>query len=418
MSDNARLCRENGITYFPYVEPEPRDALGLLASLAAQASLVVTDDYPCFFLPKMLASAAKKLPVALEAVDSNGLLPLRVASQVFSRAFDFRRFLQKNLPAHFSDLPAADPVSNSNLFAGAVLPRTVLSRWPAATATLLEGAADFLEKLPIDHRVSPTAVRGGHASAAKELKNFIVNKLAHYDENRNEPELDATSNLSPYLHFGHISTHEIFQQITRHEQWNPAKVALRSAGSSQGWWNLSPSAEAFLDQIVTWRELGFNFTAQREDYARYESLPDWVQKTLKEHGNDQRPYTYSLKQFESAETHDPLWNAAQSQLVCEGKIHNYLRMLWGKKILEWSRSPQEAAKIMVHLNDKYALDGRDPNSYSGIFWVLGRYDRPWGPQRPIFGLIRYMSSENTARKYSVKNYIQKYSMATQCKLTL
>jgi deoxyribodipyrimidine photo-lyase len=130
---------------------------------------------------------------------------------------------------------------------------------------------------------------------------------------------------------------------------------------------------------------------------------------LKAHTKDEREYVYTLGQFERAKTHDALWNAAQMQLVREGKIHNYLRMLWGKKILEWSQTPQEAAKIMMHLNNKYALDGRDPNSYSGIFWVLGRYDRAWGPERPVFGTIRYMSSENTARKVSVKGYIGKYS---------
>jgi deoxyribodipyrimidine photo-lyase len=416
MAENPRHCQENSITYFPYVEPAPHAARGLLESLAAQACLVVTDDYPSFFLPRMLAAASKKLSVLLEAVDSNGLLPLRAAEQVFSRAFDFRRFLQKNLPAHFSDLPAADPVSNSGLLAGAHLSKTILFRWPATPAALLEGSAGSLEKLSIDHSVRATAVCGGHASATQELKNFVAKKLDHYDENRNQPELEATRNLSPYLHFGHISAHEIFLEITKREKWNPAKVALRSSGSREGWWNMSKPAEAFFDQLITWRELGFNFSSHREDYAQFESLPGWVQKTLKSHLKDQREHTYTLKQFESAQTHDPLWNAAQTQLAREGKIHNYLRMLWGKKILEWTRSPKDAASIMIRLNDKYSLDGRDPNSYSGIFWVLGRYDRPWGPERPVFGLVRYMSCENTARKYSVKDYIRKYSAGAQSPL--
>jgi deoxyribodipyrimidine photo-lyase len=163
-----------------------------------------------------------------------------------------------------------------------------------------------------------------------------------------------------------------------------------------------------LDQLITWRELGLNMCARREDYDRYESLPLWAQKTLSDHAHDRRPYKYTAEQFESGKTHDPLWNAAQMQLVREGRLHNYLRMLWGKKILEWSGSPPEALRIMIELNNKYGLDGRDPNSYSGIFWVLGRYDRPWGPERPIFGKIRYLSSENTARKIRVKNFIKKY----------
>jgi len=134
------------------------------------------------------------------------------------------------------------------------------------------------------------------------------------------------------------------------------------------------------------------------DYDKYASLPDWARATLAKHASDPRPHVYSVEKFESAGTHDELWNAAQRQLIEHGEIPNRLRMLWGKKILEWSRTPEEALEIAIHLNNKYALDGRDPNSYTGIFWVFGRYDRPWGPERPIFGLVRYMSSENTARK--------------------
>jgi deoxyribodipyrimidine photo-lyase len=147
---------------------------------------------------------------------------------------------------------------------------------------------------------------------------------------------------------------------------------------------------------------------QRDDYDQYDSLPDWAQKTLKEHAGDSRPFVYSLEEFATAATHDPLWNAAQVQLARQGRIHNYLRMLWGKKILHWSESPRAALQIMIELNNKYALDGRNPNSYSGIFWVLGRYDRAWGPEREIFGKVRYMTSENTARKVRVKPYIEKF----------
>lgn len=174
----------------------------------------------------------------------------------------------------------------------------------------------------------------------------------------------------------------------------------------------------FSTQLITWREVGYNFCAKREDYGRFESLPDWAQKTLQKHARDERAYVYTLEKFEAGETHDPLWNAAQRQLVREGRIHNYLRMLWGKKILEWSASPRDAAANLIHLNNKYALDGRDPNSYSGIFWCLGRYDRPWRPERPIFGTIRYMSSENTARKFSVKNYLREYGVVEQDSLFL
>ena len=166
--------------------------------------------------------------------------------------------------------------------------------------------------------------------------------------------------------------------------------------------------ESFLDEAVTWREVGFNMCSHRDDYDQFESLPDWAQKTLNDHASDPRPQLYSLAQLEASETHDPLWNAAQRQLVREGRMHNYLRMLWGKKILQWSPSPREALATLIDLNNKYAVDGRNPNSYSGIFWTLGRYDRPWGPVRPIFGTIRYMTSENTAKKLKLKGYLERY----------
>jgi deoxyribodipyrimidine photo-lyase len=171
---------------------------------------------------------------------------------------------------------------------------------------------------------------------------------------------------------------------------------------------MSPPAESFLDELITWRELGYNFCHQRRDYEKYSSLPDWARATLEVHASDKREHMYSLAEFENAATHDELWNAAQRELVREGRIHNYLRMLWGKKILEWTASPEQALEVMIELNNKYALDGRNPNSYSGIFWILGRYDRPWGPERKIFGKIRYMSSANTARKVHVDDYLAKY----------
>ena len=160
---------------------------------------------------------------------------------------------------------------------------------------------------------------------------------------------------------------------------------------------------------MTWRELGLNFAARRDDAESYESLPPWALATLGKHAADSRPHVYSPDEFEQARTHDQLWNAAQRQLTLEGRIHNYLRMLWGKKILEWSPSPRAALETMVELNNRWALDGRDPNSTSGILWCLGRYDRPWGPERPVFGTVRFMSSANTARKLRVREYLSRYA---------
>jgi deoxyribodipyrimidine photo-lyase len=210
------------------------------------------------------------------------------------------------------------------------------------------------------------------------------------------------------LHFGHISPHEVFQRTASATDWTPEKLD-KPNGKMTGFWNMGGDAEAFIDQLMTWREIGFNMCWRERNYDRFESLPGWAQKTLEDHTSDVRPFLYELPQLEAAQTHDPLWNAAQVQLVREGRIHNYLRMLWGKKILHWTKSPREALRVMIELNNKYALDGRDPNSYSGIFWVLGRYDRAWGPERPIFGKIRYMTSESTQNKYHVKQYIKKHS---------
>jgi len=409
MRDNAAKASLHDLLYYPYVEPSPNAGRGLLEALASDACVVVTDDFPCFVLARMVAAAARKLQISFEAADSNGLLPLRAAPQVFSTAFSFRRFLHKSLPGLLSAFPAADPLPKACLPGPPQLPHWLTSRWPISTA-LLSSEHSPLDALPIDHSVLPAPLTGGYAAASKKLLDFMTRKFNHYNEWRNEPEHNATSGLSPYLHFGHISVHEVFTEIARREKWNPARLALRATGSREGWWNMSPNSEAFLDQLITWRELAYNFCSRRENYDRYDSLPNWALQTLEKHARDERAHLYSLEQFERAQTHDPLWNASQTQLVRQGRIHNYLRMLWGKKILEWSRSPQEAARIMIRLNNKYALDGRDPNSYSGVFWCLGRYDRPWSPERPVFGTVRYMSSENTARKFSVRNFIKRFSV--------
>jgi deoxyribodipyrimidine photo-lyase len=288
------------------------------------------------------------------------------------------------------------------------LPAAILRRWPPAPVALLDGDPGALARLAIDHTVQPVGYSGGGTAAQAELSKFLDRKLRGYADRANHPDDDVRSGLSPYLHFGHLSAHEVFSELTRRENWSPAKVSSASRGWRGDWWGVSPSAEAFLDQLITWRELGCNMSSQRDDYDRFESLPEWAQTTLTRHAADPRPVVYTPDDFEAGRTHDPLWNAAQTQLVREGRIHNYLRMLWGKKILEWSTSPRDALEVMIQLNNKYGVDGRDPNSYSGILWVLGRYDRPWGPKRPIFGTVRYMSSASTLRKLRVRDYLARY----------
>jgi deoxyribodipyrimidine photo-lyase len=354
----------------------------------------------------MVASAGRQLPVRLEAVDGNGLLPLRAADRVYPTAFAMRRHLQLILAGHLDAMPDPDPFARPVPGLRPALPDGVAARWPDVFTWLDRGGT--LADLPIDHRVAATARRGGAMAAAARLAAFVDHDLDRYVDDRNDPGADVGSRLSPYLHFGHLSSHEVFNAVMRREGWLGA-VPSGGGGARQGWWGVSPAAESYLDQLVTWRELGFNMCHFRADYDQFESLPGWALATLRRHAGDDRPHYYTPAELDDAGTADPLWNAAQRQLRRDGRIHNYLRMLWGKKILEWSPTPEDALGTMIDLNNRYALDGRDPNSYSGIFWTLGRYDRPWGPERPIFGTVRYMSSENTARKVRVKGYLAEYA---------
>jgi deoxyribodipyrimidine photo-lyase len=408
MADNARRFERTRIGYFPYVEPTPGAGKGLLAALGKRACVVVTDEFPEFELPRMLAAAGRQLDIRFEAVDSNGLLPLATTDREFPTAHAFRRFLQKNLPPHLERFPKASPLAGARL-APARIPSEVIRRWPPAFGRLPAGAPEAISALPIDHAVAPIDTRGGRTRARSRLRRFVDSRLDSYLEHRNSPESEVTSGLSPYLHFGQIGSHEIAAALLEREGWHPGRIGSDSSGSRTGWWGVSEAAEAFLDQLVTWRELGFNMSWHREDHDRFESLPPWALETLAVHESDPRQHVYTPEEFDRAATHDPLWNAAQIELVREGRVHNYMRMLWGKKILEWSPTPRHALHTMVELNNKYALDGRDPNSYSGIFWILGRYDRAWGPERPIFGKVRYMSSENTARKFPVAGYLKRFA---------
>jgi len=408
MADTAAALDGRIVSYYPYLEPDYGVGRGLLEALATDAAVVVTDDFPTFFLPGMVAAAADRIPVLLEAVDSNGLLPMAGADREFTTAHSFRRFLQKNLLNHLVEMPLEDPLAEE-LPSPTPLPAAITRRWPGATEDVLAGGNDSLSALPVDHSVAVTPIRGGSLAADAALRRFLDDRLGSYQNERNRPEAEVTSGLSPYLHFGHISAHEVFLETMLRERWTPEDVVPPANGRRAGWWAVSDSAEGFLDQLITWRELGFNVCHHRPDHDRWESLPGWAATTLSKHACDRREYVYSLEDFANAATHDPLWNAAQIQLLREGTIHNYLRMLWGKKILEWTSEPREALEVMIELNNRYALDGRDPNSYTGIFWVLGRHDRAWGPERAVFGTVRYMSSANTARKFPVRAYLDRFS---------
>jgi len=408
MKENARATQASNTAYYPYIEPTPGAGKGLLRKLSQQACLLVTDDYPCFFLPE-LQEYCSRLDTLSLAVDSNGILPMRHADKTYTTAYSFRRFLQKELRPFLAESPSETPLAASlpNATLQDLVDQPTRERYPAFAADEAAFQSILLPGATVDPTVRPTPLRGGSAPAQQLLAAFLQDRLAHYIE-RNHPDDDAQSHLSPYLHFGHISAHQILTQILAQYPGTLNELSTTTKGSRSGWWNLPPEAEGFLDQLITWREIGFNMCFRTPDYTSYDSLPNWALDTLQAHADDPRPTTYSSTELESACTEDPIWNACQHQLATDGFIHNYLRMLWGKKILQWSKHPRDALDTMIHLNNKYALDGRDPNSYSGIFWVLGRYDRAWGPERSIFGKVRYMTSENTRRKLRLKNYLERY----------
>jgi deoxyribodipyrimidine photo-lyase len=415
MADHAARLAGSEVLYHPYVEPRAGADRGLVEALGKEACVVVADDAPVFFLPRLLAAAAPRLPVLLEAVDSNGLLPLRAADREFTAAYHFRRFLQRMLPEYLAHFPEEDPLAEPLPPRLKGLPREIARRWPAADPEWLRNGS--LSALPIDHEVPAVAgIEGGDEAAERVLDRFLDERLPRYGEGRNdlgEPGEEVTSGLSPYLHFGHVSIHQIFAALAARERWTPERLARTTSGAREGWWGMGPAAEKFLDEAVTWREIGYNLASRRVDSERFDSLPDWARATLAKHEADPRLHLYSRADFEASATHDELWNAAQGQLREEGRIHNYLRMLWGKKTLEWSASPREALATLVELNNRWALDGRDPNSYSGIFWCFGRFDRPWAPERPVFGTVRYMSSESTRRKFRVDAYVARFSRQTR-----
>ncbi|UCG31344.1 MAG: deoxyribodipyrimidine photo-lyase [candidate division WOR-3 bacterium] len=241
-----------------------------------------------------------------------------------------------------------------------------------------------IRALKIDRSVARVVVCHGGTSVAKELlRSFINKKLSRFPDERNDPSKNMVSSMSPYLHFGQIS---------------PLYIALQVMAAK------SPGTNAFLEELIVRRELSMNYVFYNRQYDSLEGLPEWAQTTLKVHKKDRRPYAYGLSQLEHAETHDKYWNAAQTEMLQYGKMHGYMRMYWGKKIIEWTKDPSQAFKIALYLNNKYELDGRDANGYTGVAWCFGKHDRPW-PERKIFGKVRYMNAEGLRRKFKIDSYV-------------
>ncbi len=250
----------------------------------------------------------------------------------------------------------------------------------------------LLDHLDVDRNVKPVPnhFRGGTSEALKHFQTFMNQRLSSYDAHSNQPQTDDVSGMSPYLHFGQISPLTLALKITA---LDPVKYGAENI-------------DGFLEQLIVRRELAVNFVHYTPHYDNYAVIPGWAAKTLETHSNDPREYLYSRKELDAAQTHDPYWNAAMLEMKYTGSMHNYMRMYWGKKILEWSRTPQEAYQTTIWLNNRYFLDGRDPNSYTGVAWIYGVHDRAWA-ERPIFGKVRYMAASGLERKCDIRAYVRK-----------
>ena len=342
------------------------------------AAMLIGDENPCREPERWRQVLARRLSLPYWTVDADVVVPSSLFPKHQYMLHIMRPRLNAALPAYLKPLPnlkAEHPWRRPRTFESFPVLDDITQGWRTLDRTVLP-AGQFT---------------GGTHAALKRLRHFVDHILPTYDTQRNHPEVDGTSQLSPYLHFGHISPLTIALAVDRASQNGRASQAAR---------------DAFLNELIGWRELSVNFVKYVPGYDSIDSAPEWAQKTLRDHASDPRNPIYTLDQLERAETYDELWNAAQLQMVKTGWMHNYVRMYWAKKILEWSPNPAKAWEYAVILNDKYQLDGRDPNGYNGIAWAIGGvHDRPWF-DRPIFGTIRYMSGASTGKKFDSARYIR------------
>lgn len=345
----------------------------VISRLAAPADMVITDEGYLRHQRQWRTDVAETIDIPLYEVTTNLVVPVETASDKENySAATLRPRIHRQLKRFLVPLKETRPLQSS---LSLPIPSICIEN-PRQTAL----------SLGVDNSVPPSGFfHGGYQQAKRLLQKFLQTKLGDYDRARNDPTLDGQSHLSPYLHFGQISPLEI-------------ALAVQEADAK--------AAKPFLEELIVRRELSHNFVYCNPSYDHWEALPYWAQRTLQYHSRDQRPVLYTLEQLETASTDDPSWNAAQMEMILTGKMHGYMRMYWGKKVLEWSRRPQEALERLLYLNDKYELDGRDPNGYAGIAWCLGKHDRPW-KERPIFGKVRYMNAAGLARKFDVELYAQK-----------
>jgi len=377
-----RRLKKLGIGYLFHLRRRRSDPDDILYRLAHEAAAVVTDDYPAFLARWHNARVPAKLDIPYYAVDSSCIVPMSRFENREYGARTIRPKIKRLLPRY---LHAEPELRVRCKYRG-----TALDFHTTVTASNIAGLVECSE---IDHSVRPVAeFRGGAEEAGKRLKRFLRDNLRRYSTEHNQPSANATSGLSPYLHFGHISSLQV-------------ALSVREFASEH-----KLMAGEFLEELIVRRELAFNLARYCDSLDSLDALPKWARETLAKHARDRRDPMYTRDEFERARTHDRLWNAAQTELLLFGNIHGYYRMYWGKKIIEWSHSPEDALATMIYLNDRYALDGRDPNGHANILWCFGLHDRPW-PERPIFGTVRSMSYEGMRRKTDVDAYVRRIEAA-------
>lgn len=348
-----------------------------VVEMSRDACLAVVDGGYLKLQREWRKQAAKHVHCPLIQVETDVVVPVEVASpkEEYSAA-TFRPKIRKELPNFLVQIGGGQPKVGST---GLDL-----------ESLGIEDIERTLSVLNIDRSVSIVSdLRGGTREAKRHLEIFLTEKLGKYEELRNDPTVDGLSNQSPYLHFGQIS---------------PLYIALRVLDTD------NRGTNAYLEELIVRREISMNFVYYNGNYDSLDGLPRWARSTLREHANDARAYIYSLEDLENAQTHDPYWNAAQQEMRISGKMHGYMRMYWGKKIIEWTASPQKAFEMALHLNNKYELDGRDPNGFAGVAWCFGKHDRPW-QERPATGNLRYMNERGLRRKFDADRYAARWTSA-------
>ena len=386
VADLQARFAERGIQYAFYLDTRSPEAIAEaregrhdpspLEQLARRAALVVTDFLPTFIHPRQIRRLREKVETPVIAVDGATVVPMALISREHPTARGFRTEVSRHLDDHLRPVGHEEPALR-----GAI-------DLPFAPVTVTrEGIPALVACCAVDHAVAPSpTLTGGSVAARRRLAWFLEHGLPRYADERNDPNVDATSRLSAYLHFGMISPQEVLLRV-------------REAGPAR-------QAERFLDEALVWREVSHNFCYYQPRHRTVEGIPAWARAELERHEGDPRRL-YAAEDLEFARTEDELWNACQRALLRDGELHNYLRMLWGKALLPWTRNAAEALRILEHLNNKYALDGRDPNSYGGIHWTFGRFDRPFY-RRPVYGTVRYQSTRAAAAKFDVPAYLRRY----------